>query len=407
MPDLEDVFTKVGQEPADTGNEPAEDVKGEPQEPQTQTGEPAVQEEPKGTVTGKPEGQTVEKGEPASTQEPPAEPSKDDRLAWLSEKLGVKLEKEDQLNDYAKRLRGYEEVEAKAKQADTLQGQLEELKIKNDELTKQLDPLSYFASENDFKVQQLKKLYPDRNPYVLQEIVEKDLSKMDDVDVLVKAVMIDNPDLRGGEAGARDAVLGKYLEEGALLEEADDRTLNRIKIDANAARRQLRALTDVELPKIQTLEDRQKAQEEKVASIREGWKPYMEKIAAPDALEIKDAEGNKLFDFELEEGSTSGIADYLDAFVVAGELEPSEETLMTVIDQRDRDLVYDNLPKILAVYKNQLLSEFQKKVDEELNNTKPPNTAEPTDKEVQSAVSGFEKMAEEYLGKSRGRKTIG
>lgn len=423
MAGLEDVFQKVSGEGVPEQSAQNQDGNQAQQggvDQQTQTATPAEQQDAggatqqsqpqQGDVGNEPQ-QTVEGADATQTNQQPAgddaQTEVPDRLKWLSEKFGFNLDDEKQLESVVQRYKDYDALSKRVKEVEKLESENATLKEKNKTIVESLNPMSYFASEEDFKAQQLKKLYPDKDPYILQQLVTTNLSELDDIDVLVKRTLVDNPNLSGGEAGARDAVLADFLPEDMDVEEMDDRTKNRIKIAANKARREIKEMLDVDIPTPPSADKLLEEREQRMTEIKEAWKPFINDIVNPDVLEIKDDKGNKLFDFKLDGSDKDGVAEFLDAFIAAGEMKPTEENLAIVTQQRDKDLIYENLPKILTVYKNMLKSQFQERLDKELGNTAPPNTSERTDTNAQQVAGGFEKLRNKLKGVSGERVRIG
>jgi len=281
----------------------------------------------------------------------------------------------------------------------------QELEAKMKTLEEGLDPLKYFANESEFKAQQLKMQFPDKDPYTIQKIMDKDLSEMSDVEVLALKTVLDTPGLLGGEAGAKEHVERKFYGEDGVAEDADSYTKNELKIAATQARNEMNALKDVKMPDIQTAEGRQAALDEQKASIKEAWSPYMEQLTTPGTLEIKDKDGEKLFDFEA--GESVGAKEYFETLFAEGGLSPTEENLSMAMEERDKQIVYDNLPQILSVYANSLKGEVMEKTDEELNNDKLPNTSEKSDEEANKSASGVDKFISDQRGNTTGGQPIG
>lgn len=344
-------------------------------------GEVQVEEKPveeskdiKDTPPEKPVETTEKTGEGTS-----GEASKEivDPLAWVKEKYNLDVEDEDGLGeffqkaqkaeDYANKLTDYEKEFGKI---DDLRKQLEDV-----------DPSKLFASEKDYVAQQLKIKYPDKNPDVLQKIVDG-VDKLDDLTALAYNELLDDPGFPGGVDAMKEHLKKKYFGED---EEEDDFAKKQVRIDASHARTSLRKFADVEVPKFKSAEDRQHEYEQKVNDLRDKWSP-LKKDIIPAKIEEEIA-GNK-FEFTLDDD----LNDFADVFIAASGLEPNEENKALVAEELQKEALWRNRDKILEAYGNQIKSQVLKKADEETGNDKPPNTAERTDDQTVKKPSGIDQF---------------
>lgn len=308
---------------------------------------------------------------------------KTDYLKWFNETFQTEYKDVNDIKGVFGKLKEYE---GKIKEYEPYRTQVETLQKKIAETEKQLNPLSWFKDENEFRAQQLKIKYPDKNPDVLQKIVGTDLKQVDDLEVLVLQEMADNPGL---DRQTVEAVIKDHygLDLDAPGEDADESeraaynkkvSLAKAKmtIDANKARRALGEIANVELPGIPTQEEIEKAEKERQDALKEKWMPQIEKLTEPTTLDIKDNDGNVLLSFEIPESTTKELKTFMENLTIGGGIDPSEEMIGFVVSQREKELVHKHLPEILKAYGNQVKSEVLKQVDEENNNTKPPNSKE-------------------------------
>lgn len=276
-------------------------------------------------------------------------------LFGLRQKVG---ELEPKLTDYSKKLESYEQEIENLKNSDNT-GLLSNPLIRN----------AYVAS-------QLLEKYPDRDPSTLQEIVMADVSKMSDFDVLVKDLKMDLPN--SSEADIRATLCDKYGVDGdSRPEEWSSIAKTKIAIDARTARANIKNLTSgIQLPKAVSKEDRERLQTEALNKRMADTAPLKEEFTKFDKFNDKRIEG---FEFDVPNDYKSKLNDMFQAMFVDAGMEPTAENKEAVMELRDALLLKQELPKIwdIAFKKGQV--SVQKKVDEELSNTKPPNTTTKTD----------------------------
>jgi hypothetical protein len=257
--------------------------------------------------------------------------------------------------DYAKKIESYEQ-------------QLEEIKNKDNSefLSKPLIRKAYVAD-------QLLAKYPDKDPFALQEIVMADVDKLSDIDVIVKNQKINHPKL--SEADIKSALLRKHgIDSTTPPEEWDSVVKAELTMDADDARANIKTLTNgIELPKTVTKEQREKDLTEAAQRRIQQTEPLKAKFLDFDKLKIGD------FEYDVPAEAKGKLPDmFQGAFIDAG-LEATEENLNTAIEMRNAQFLYNNFPKIREIISKQAQTEIQKKLDEALNNTKPPNTATASD----------------------------
>jgi hypothetical protein len=108
--------------------------------------------------------------------------------------------------------------------------------------------------------------------------------------------------------------------------------------------------------------------------------PLKAKFTAFDKLKIGD------FEYDPPSDYKSKLPDMFDAFFIQAGQEPTEENYQSAVELRDAMLVYQNFDKIKEIISKQAQTEIQKKLDEALHNTTPPNTATATDQSGQEAT---------------------
>jgi hypothetical protein len=184
----------------------------------------------------------------------------DEFIENLNKEYGTQFKSKDEFKgifELPKKVTEYEgrlkEAEGWKAQNEQYQKQIEEMKnAGNSEfLSKPLVQKAYVA-------EQLLAKYPDKDPFVLQEIAMTDVSKLSDLDALVKNEKMDLPD--ASEADIKSHFLDKYgLDPDTPPAEWSSVAKTRMAIDAKSARANIRSLTTgIELPKAVSKEDREK-----------------------------------------------------------------------------------------------------------------------------------------------------
>jgi hypothetical protein len=269
----------------------------------------------------------------------------------------------------------YSELE---KTHDAASQELESVKAQNLELKKGLDPLSYFSSDEAYVAEQLRKKYPKMDPVAIQTAMTKDLDQMTDLDVLALQDVIKRPGLSGGEVTAKKILAADYgvdLEEAT--EEWDDIAKERIRRAAYDAREEIKTFqSEVELPSAKSDEDLQAERSKELEDLRAQWGTVMPEMQKFDKISIPGKEEGQFFEFEVDQEFKDGLGEYFDIMITNGELEPNEETVQFLREQRNKEFVYQNLDKIIAAHESDLRSKLTQQTDEELNNTTPANTQE-------------------------------
>jgi hypothetical protein len=268
---------------------------------------------------------------------------------------------EPKLTDYSKKIEDYEK-------------QIENLKSNDYSgyLDKPLVRKAYVA-------EQLLAKYPDKDPFVLQEIVMTDVEKMGDLDVLVKNQKINHPKL--GENDIKAVLFKKYgIDPETNPTEWDSIAKTEIAMDAESARANIKALTTgIEMPKTASKEELATAQQAALQKRITDTAPIKDEFVKFDKFTDPRIEG---FDYDVPNDYKSKLGDMFQAMVINAGMEMTPENKEALIELRDSLLIKQELPKIwdIAFKKGQV--SVQKKVDEDLHNDKLPNTATRTDVET-------------------------
>jgi len=289
----------------------------------------------------------------------------------------------------------YSELESKNEEVSR---ELETLKEQNAELKKSLNPLNYFSSEEAYVAEQLRKKYPDMDPVSVQKAITGDLSSMSDIDVLALQDAIKHPGAAGGEAMSKKIIAKRYdVDLSEPVDQWDELARAEIQRAAMEARQSLSGFrSEVEIPAVKSEEDVQAERAQRLETLQKSWEPFVAELTSFDKITIPGQEEGQSFEFEVPQSYRDDLGEYFNAMITNGELEPDEETIGYLMQEREKDFIYENLDKILAARDSDMRSRMTEQTDKELNNNDPANTQ--TQPSKTEGVSG----TEEFLGRQPG-----
>lgn len=360
--------------------------------PAPPTEEPKVEEQNNGA-----EEPIIETASAPTEQPKVEEPPKADRFfEELNKRFGSQFKGDDEfkaLLDLPKKVMDYE---AKLREHESLAKTIEDYKKKNDELEGNQDPLKYFSSPESYVAEQLRIKYPKNNPYVLQEIAMTNVDNMNDLDVLVKEKMMSTPGLK--ESNVRAIILKKYgIDASTPSEEWDELIRDEMKIDAATAREKINTVKSaIELPRIMTREQRQQAEAQAKAEREKLLTPMKETFTKFDKFSHKGIPG---FEADVTGEYKSKLQDIFQGYFGDSGLQPTPENLEAALEFRDALFVYEHLPKLREIWLKEGKTESQKKIDEELHNDTPPNTATRTDQQDVKTTRGIVDFVRDQIGR--------
>lgn len=313
--------------------------------------------------------------EPA--QSAPAEPAPTDFYSSLNEKLKTDFKSEEDIRLLVEQASKAKQFEEQLKELETLKADLEFYK-------NGVNPLDYFASEDDFRIQQFKKANPEKNASLAYRVFTSDLDKLSDLEVLAQYEMLNN-DVEGGEAGAKELVAQQYsLDLESDPKEWSTLSRNQLKKAANTVRREIKEMKEsYKLPeRIDVAGKRQteqEAQAKRTELITKGWTEVIPK-ALNEIKEIeindtdKDGKVEPLMKYVIDEETKKELGEEAKQILISNNVEINAES-GKFIDKYIKDqYVTRTLPKLLKAYATTLLAELDKKKDEETHNPNPIKT---------------------------------
>lgn len=276
------------------------------------------------------------------------------------------------------------------KTIDGLKAQIEEAKSMKEELDLlrgEADPMKYFDTEDDFRVAQFKREFQDKDPAMVAKLFAMDTSQASDFDILTWMTMLDNPNLEGGEVGARELVADIYgVEDPSNLTELDTLTKNKLRVSAGAERGRVQKMkSDIQMPEkrdyASVLEQKKQEAADKTAELTSSWQKITEKMVSefPDIIineTDKDGNVSEFFRYSIGKDLTNEmVAPLVDSLVKAG-IAVDESTVQTLGDALQKEYVYKNMDKIVQqAVKDKKATQEEETLEEE------HNPGAPTDKE--------------------------
>lgn len=244
----------------------------------------------------------------------------------------------------------------KLKRTSEIEEQLKELESVRDEnllLKENLDPMKYFSSEEDFKIAQFRKQFPDKDASVAYKAFSTDLSTLDDKQVLVLNELLDNPGV--DEAGIIGVLERKYGVED--WDELDSVQKTQMKIDANKARKGIDSLKgQIKLPEKIDVDSLAQQQKELLAERKEkaqrDWSFIAKEVADsyPDlVIKDKDAEGNEVevFKYGISEDFPKDMVDSAVKYMVDSGVSVTEDAVKQMASVFRKEYIDRNINNIV------------------------------------------------------------
>jgi hypothetical protein len=188
-----------------------------------------------------------EEPEEPEIPEEPEEP-KDD-LGKINKTFGTEFKTVDELlaSDIPSRYKEHPEVSKRVTEKDT---ELQDLRTQLEEMQGQLDPMAYFANQQEYIRQQLLKKHPEYDPSALAKIVNSDIEKADAISVLKMQLLLKNGDVFESESSAMEYLQDQYgFDPDTPFNELESKIKTKILLDAKQARQEFKTLQqEIQLP---------------------------------------------------------------------------------------------------------------------------------------------------------------
>lgn len=332
----------------------------------------------------------ITEGAPAAETTTPTTPA---GVPWIDEfnkTFGTQYKSVDEvkpLTELPNKLKEYQEKETSYK---AFVEQEKGYKAKIAEYESSLNPLKYFSSPDAYIAEQLRIQHPTKNSILLQEIATSDLGKMDDLKVLVKSILLEQPDL--AESDVEEYLNSEYgIDKDTPREEWSNALKTKIKIKAAEKRKELGELKkQINLPEVLTPEQREAKAAEARENTKKALEPYAEKFAQFD--KFNRTVGDKQFEFVVPDDYKESLKPMFEAFFLAGN-EVNENNLEAIQKVRDGQMLLENFDSVYRAIESDVEARIRKEHDIELGNTTPPNTAAASDegleKERTNGIGAF------------------
>lgn len=288
--------------------------------------------------------------------------------------FGTSLKEEAELREALKKAN---ELEGVSKKYQEIESGYKTLAEKNKELAAAVDPLKHFSSKDAYIAEQIRIRRPDLEPFVVATLISNDTSKLADFDLLAHEALMQNPRIIGGLEGARELVAKRYDVDPDESPEKWERVARNMMMDARIAAEQriAQVKSEVPLPKSYTPEEAAALRAEQVQKVKSSWAPYVSEISGFDKLTVPGEAGATILEMEVPKTFRDSLPEYINSVIEKTGLEATPENIKSIINHRNRDFVYDYLPKILEVHGNNIRSQIEKEYAEKFGNTLPPNNA--------------------------------
>jgi hypothetical protein len=328
---LEQMYQGLGMEPPRQETPPTEPQGQEPVEPQG---------EPQAPTEAPPQAPTEPAGEPSSPQ--PTETVFE--INDFNQRFSTEFKDETDLKLAFDSLKRVKELEEQVKEAESL-------KEENLLLKENLDPMKYFKSEDDYKVAQFERQFPDKNGAVAYQLFKADLSQLSDKDAVAYEMMLDTPGLTKEKAMA--VIDRQYgIEDGEMDEVAEAQ----LAIKGKQAIRSITALKNqITLPDkvdVNTLAQQQKElREQKTKTLSEQWGNIAKEVSKsiPDVeITDKDPEGNDVsFKYSITKDVPADVIENMVNYMAQSGVELNEDAVKVVGETLKKELISRNYQQML------------------------------------------------------------
>lgn len=335
---------------------------------------PAAQVTPKGGTTPPAPAELVTP--PAVTTATPVttpEPIQTDYISSLNTKFKTSFKSDDDLKSVLENAAKTQALQEQLKEFETLKGDMEYYK-------KGVNPLDYFASEDDYRMQQFKKTNPDKDAGVANKMFTTDLDKLSDLDVLTQYELLHGT-FTDGEVGAKELVAAQYeldLNDPESWTRLSKNTMARAAAKARSEIKELKG--SIKLPETIDLASKREAEKatalQRAELLKQGWGDVVPKMMT-DLKEVaindtdKDGKEEPLLKYVIDEDAKKELGAEVMDYLISNNKDINEENVKEAAIGVQREYVLRNLPKILKAYATTLVAEIDRKKDEETANPNP------------------------------------
>jgi len=305
-----------------------------------------------------------------------ATPTPDPFFDTFNKRFNTQYKADDEIKSVFEVSKKIPEWETRLKDRDELAKSVEQYKkdLDNLERTASTKYLSDPFMQKAYVAKELKAKYPDKDPWILEEIAMSDVDKMGDLDAVAKERKIKYPSMKLENIKA--VILNDLGIDGTVApEEWDSLAKDKLTMMAGDARENIKNLTKgIELPKVDTPEDAQKRFDAELSKRIEATAPYKAEYSKFDKFNMGEG-----LDYTVDKEFQEKLGDMFDAFVVKAGNDPTPENLNTLNDLRDAFFFNSHKKEIFEAMYKDAETKIKAKLDEKLGNTQVPNTATASD----------------------------
>jgi len=298
--------------------------------------------------------------EPATAESAPVPELVKFTLDGFNSTFGTTFEQEDGLKDIISKGLKYSDIE---KEKSDLARKVDEL---SGTVNKTLNPRSYFSSDDAYLREQLllkNKENADAVKYLV-DLTPTKIKSMSDYEALKYNMLINNPALDGGDAGAEELIQAQYDFDGDM-ESLTRITRNKMMLDAKEARKTLSSLYEgIEIPDTKSWESTQQ-------SIRDNWS-----VPAKDLVDgITKLQLSEDLEFVVDPATKQGILEEVLNEVSKNRIDVNESAMRDIAGIVRTRLVERNLDNILKHVRTTATEAERERLRKEIHNDAPLNTS--------------------------------
>jgi hypothetical protein len=318
----------------------------------------------------------------------------------------------DEVTDLLNLSKEHPELKAKLDEKDKLIAERDET------LKEQYNPMSYFANEKQFKLNQILKANEGLNESIVSRLMNADLEKLSDKDVLKlndliktkgtfddRIVEMDIEDRYGLNVNKED-LEGDELRTYQIKE-------YRMKKDADSARDELGKLTDVELPEFKNPLDvnkEDKAEREKIFNeSKDKWGEFTNEFLDKfDKLSIPYKDDDKkdaVFEFGIDDNFKQLAKERIpEIATLLGRDATKKEDVQAIVEQVQKDYLWIHKNDIIKTAIQDTVTKMTQETFDKYHNTSQPKRTEapPTlSNEERHNKEQMDKMANDFKLKKK------
>jgi hypothetical protein len=304
----------------------------------------------------------------------------------------------------------YKDLSELKAEIESLRGSVEEREKLISEYKENVNPLSYFANENEYKIQKVIKENPHVNRVAVNNIINGDVDNMSALEVLKLKTMLSLPPDKSDSKIIEEAIKDQYglsvsfddMDEDEKSVALRKKEINEINLERDAynARQELKDIANVEMPANKSVEDLKKEKQDQLnAQIKElqgQWEVKAPQLKSMlDKVEIESPDGREsspLFTFNIDDASREKLVGEAVNLAIQNGYEPTAETISDFADGLKKDFIVDNITKIMQTYGEDLATKLKDDHYKQTHNPKPANENESPDTQ---ALTGNAKVQAE------------